>query len=98
MRDDPAALAVFLAGHGAVIVIALNSITDHMTENRWYFNLIWSLVWYSYFCSRSDQGETAAAPVPLRPGFLRLHQRAQLASCRQTAVPNREELTHERLG
>ena len=53
LPDDPYALATFLAGHGVIIVIALNSMTDHMTESRWYFNLIWSIVWYSYFCSRA---------------------------------------------
>ena len=50
---DPAALAVYLAGLGVIVAVAVNSMTDHMTENRWYFNLIWSLIWYSYFCSRA---------------------------------------------
>ena len=50
--EHPAALAVYLAGLGVIVAVALNSITDHMTENRWYFNLILSIVWYSYFCSR----------------------------------------------
>ena len=49
----PSALAVHLAGLGVIIVIAFNSMTDHMTENRWYFTLIWSIVWYGYFCSRA---------------------------------------------
>ena len=53
VTGDPFAMAVYLAGLGVIIVIALNSITDHMAENRWYFNLIWSVVWYSYFCSRA---------------------------------------------
>lgn len=56
----PSALAVHLAGLGAASVIALNSMTDHMTENRWYFTLIWSIVWYSYFCSRAARA--AASP------------------------------------
>lgn len=57
MIDDPSALAVYLAGLGVIVAAALNSITDHMAENRWYFNMIWSVVWYSYFCSRAAQKE-----------------------------------------
>ncbi|TWJ19060.1 O-antigen ligase family protein [Geobacter argillaceus] len=57
MIDDPSALAVYLAGLGVIVAAALNSITDHMAENRWYFNLIWSVIWYSYFCSRAAQRE-----------------------------------------
>jgi len=49
--NDPSLLAVYLAGLGVIIAVALNSITDHMTENRWYYTFIWSVVWYSYFCS-----------------------------------------------
>lgn len=51
---DPAALAVHLAGLGVIVAVAVNSMTDHMTENRCYFTLIWSIVWYSYFCSHTD--------------------------------------------
>jgi hypothetical protein len=51
--NDPAALAIYLAGLGVIVAVAVNSMTDHMTENRWYFTLIWSIVWYSYFCSRT---------------------------------------------
>ena len=57
--DDPSALAIYLAGLGVIVAVAVNSMTDHMTENRWYFNLIWSVVWYSYFCSRARQTRTA---------------------------------------
>jgi hypothetical protein len=53
--NDPSALAVHLAGLGVIVAIAVNSITDHMNSNRWYFNVIWSLIWYSYFCSRALQ-------------------------------------------
>jgi O-antigen ligase len=52
ISKDPSALAVYLAGLSVIIVVAVNSMTDHMTVNRWYFNVIWSMVWYSYFCSR----------------------------------------------
>jgi len=51
----PSALAVYLAGLGVIIVITINGITDHSNENRWYFNLMWSLIWYSYFCSRTER-------------------------------------------
>lgn len=50
---DPSALTIYLAGLGVIVVVAVNSITDHMMENRWYFTLIWSVVWYSYFCTRA---------------------------------------------
>jgi ABC-type Na+ efflux pump permease subunit len=53
--DDPSAFAVYLAGLGVIVVVAVNSMTDHMTVNRWYFNVIWSVIWYSYFCSRDVQ-------------------------------------------
>ena len=51
--NDPSALATYLAGLGVIVVLAVNSITDHLAENRWYFNLIWSLIWYCYFCNRA---------------------------------------------
>lgn len=57
---DPYALAIHLAGLGVIVAIAVNSITDHMNSNRWYFNVIWSIIWYSYFCSRPAQ--TRAVP------------------------------------
>jgi hypothetical protein len=55
--QDPYALAVYLAGLGVIVALALNSMTDHMGVDRWYYNVIWSLVWYSYFCSRGVPGE-----------------------------------------
>lgn len=55
--DSPAGHAIYLAGLGVIVAIAANSMTDHMTENRWYFTLIWSIVWYCYFCSRKGQTE-----------------------------------------
>jgi len=53
--DDPSALAIHLAGLGVMVAIAVNFMTDHMNANRWYFNIIWSVIWYSYFCSRAVQ-------------------------------------------
>jgi hypothetical protein len=55
--DDPSAFAIYLAGSGVIVAAAVNSMTDHMSANRWYFNVIWSVIWYSYFCSRSVQRE-----------------------------------------
>ena len=51
--DDHSALAVNLAGLSVIVAVAVNSMTDHLTANRWYFNVIWSIIWYSYFCSRA---------------------------------------------
>jgi len=53
--EDPSALAVYLAGLGVIVALAVNGITDHSNENRWYFNAIWSMIWYCYFCSRAAQ-------------------------------------------
>ncbi len=50
--NDPAALAVYLAGLGVAVALAANGMTDHSNENRWYFNVIWSIIWYCYFCSK----------------------------------------------
>jgi uncharacterized RDD family membrane protein YckC len=61
--DDPAALAVYLAGLGVIVAVAVNSITDNMLSSRWNFTLIWSLVWYSYFCSCAAQRETVTADI-----------------------------------
>jgi len=49
---DPSALAIDLAGLGVIVVIFVNSMSDHMTANKWYYLVIWSIVWYSYFCSK----------------------------------------------
>jgi len=56
--NDPAALAVYLAGLGVIVAISVNFMTDHMNANRWYFNVIWSVIWYSYFCSHAVHKET----------------------------------------
>ncbi len=52
---DPNMFAIHLAGLGVAVAIAVNSMTDHSNVNRWYFNVIWSLIWYSYFCSLGAQ-------------------------------------------
>ena len=64
LSKDPAALAVYLAGIGVLVALAANSITDHSNENRWYFNVIWSIIWYCYFCSFPEE-KKKSAPVPL---------------------------------
>ena len=59
---DPSALAIYLAGLGVIVALAANSMTDHLGVNRWYFNIIWSIAWYGYFCTRGAQ----TGPVPER--------------------------------
>jgi len=53
--EDHSALAISLAGYGVIVAFAVNSMTDDIGVSRWYFNAIWSLVWYCYFCSRAAQ-------------------------------------------
>jgi len=50
---NPARVAILLAGVGATAVLVVNSFSDHLTANRWYFNIIWSIIWYSYFATKS---------------------------------------------
>ncbi len=57
---DVSRLAVPLAGIGVVTVIILNSLSDHLSANRWYFNLVWSVVWLSYFSTRPGEEEEAS--------------------------------------
>lgn len=65
--DDPSMLAVYLAGLGVLVAIAVNSMTDHMNANRWYFNVMWSIIWYSYFCCRATQTESDPMNSGLEP-------------------------------
>lgn len=58
--SEPARFALSLAGAGAATVLLLNSLSDHMTANRWYFNVVWMTIWYAYFASRTR-------PAPLEP-------------------------------
>jgi len=55
MVKDPPALAVYIAGFGVTVAVAVNSMTDNVGVNRWYFNIMWSLIWYCYFCSRAGE-------------------------------------------
>jgi len=48
---SPAQITILLAGVGVVTVLLFISFSDHLTANRWYFNVVWSIVWYSYFAS-----------------------------------------------
>jgi O-antigen ligase/polysaccharide polymerase Wzy-like membrane protein len=50
---DPARVAILLASAGSVTVFLINSFSDHLTANRWYFNVVWSIIWYGYFASKS---------------------------------------------
>lgn len=50
-------LGINLAGLGAITVLAVNSTADHLAANRWYFNVLWSVVWLCYFSTEaSDDG------------------------------------------
>ena len=57
--NDSSLHAIYLAGLGVLVSLLLNSMTDHANENRWYFNVMWSLIWYCYFCSLATDTEVA---------------------------------------
>ena len=50
---DPSHFALSLVGAGVTTVVLFNSLSDHLTSNRWYFNVVWSLIWYAFFASRN---------------------------------------------
>lgn len=65
-RDEsPYDLAVRMAGLGVAVVLAINSNSDHLTANRWYYNVIWSLLWFAYFCNRPSGSDPGHAPTQL---------------------------------
>jgi hypothetical protein len=65
-RDEsPYDLAIRMAGLGVAVVIIINSSTDHLTANRWYFNVIWSLLWFAYFCNRPSISAPCHLPTQL---------------------------------
>jgi hypothetical protein len=51
-RLEASRFALALAGAGVAAVLLINSMSDHLTANRWYFNVVWCLVWYAFFASR----------------------------------------------
>ena len=51
-KSDWSAIAIVLAGIGLTTAFAVNSFSDHLTANKWYFNVVWSMIWYSYFVGR----------------------------------------------
>ena len=51
--EDPFVLAVRVSGLGIFVVLLINSLSDHLTANRWYFNVIWSFLWYAYYCNKN---------------------------------------------
>ncbi|GLH66284.1 O-antigen ligase family protein [Geothrix edaphica] len=63
---ESARFALSLAGAGAATVLLLNSLSDHMTANRWYFNVVWMMIWYAFFASRARPvaAETPEGPPP----------------------------------
>lgn len=48
---DAQRVAVAAAGLGVATVLIVNSFSDHLTANRWYFNVVWSMVWYCLFAA-----------------------------------------------
>jgi len=50
---DPSRFALALVGAGTLAAVAINSMSDHLTSNRWYFNVVWSVIWYAFFASRA---------------------------------------------
>lgn len=57
------------AGAGITLAVMINSMSDHMTADRWYFNVAWSLVWFCYFAcrpSRTSIGNYAPPQEPAR--------------------------------
>lgn len=60
---DPPVQAIALAGLGVVVVLLINSMSDHLVANKWYFNVIWSIIWYAFFCCQSDSRQGATKEV-----------------------------------
>ncbi len=52
---EPSRITLVLAGAGAGTVLFINSMSDHASSNRWYFNVVWSLIWYAFFASRAPR-------------------------------------------
>jgi len=50
--EDHSSYAIILVGLGVCVALAVNSMTDTISPNKWYFTTIWSLIWYCYFSSR----------------------------------------------
>jgi O-antigen ligase len=59
VQGDPSGLAICLAGLGVLIAASVNSMTDHLSGSRVNYNVIWSLIWYCYFCSCAGKNEAA---------------------------------------
>jgi len=66
---DHNALAIHLAGFSIIVALTVNSMTDNIGVNRWYFNVIWSLIWYSYFCSLAAQTENVPKNIKRKNGL-----------------------------
>lgn len=45
-----------LAGIAATSVLFINSFGDHLTANRWYFNVVWSIIWFCYYATLQEKG------------------------------------------
>jgi hypothetical protein len=51
---DKSEYVIRLAGIGVLVVILVNSFSDHLSANRWYFNVLWSIAWFTYFSSNPE--------------------------------------------
>ena len=57
---EPGRFTLALVGAGVTTVMLINSMSDHMTANRWYFNVIWSLIWFAFYASRPALGPSVS--------------------------------------
>ncbi|HJV48211.1 MAG TPA: O-antigen ligase family protein [Geothrix sp.] len=69
-------LALALAGAGVSTAVFINSMSDHLTANRWYFNVVWSLIWYCFFASRAASGPFDIRAVLSRESLFAWKERA----------------------
>jgi hypothetical protein len=51
------------AGIGVATVLLVNSMSDHLTANRWYYNVVWSMVWFCLMSTRTSSAEAPLKPV-----------------------------------
>jgi O-antigen ligase len=62
-NKNPAQIAILLAGVGALTVFVINSFSDHLVANRWYFNVVWSMIWYGYYASKSVTSQDSVKQI-----------------------------------
>ena len=56
-RESLETFVIRLSGLGVGLVVLINSFSDHLTANRWYFNILWSMIWFAcLYKSRENNG------------------------------------------